>query len=389
MPHEIDCHQLRVTPQVSNREMTAFQVASNATEIIYPPSNSLEAIGRRGKRLRNMPWPKVRTTSPINRSLAVFLRLIGAAVLLYAGALYESRPAHARHTHPRPTADPPGDPSVDSQPQAPQHAHLELIADPAVSPEPHQILAGILFHLDSGWHIYWQNPGDSGEPPKIQWSLPAGYRAGVIRWPQPTRLGHGSIVDYGYNDQVLLVIPIERTANTQSAPAPSGQIAATVKYLVCQEICIPGKADLTLSLSAATQASTQNSNWHSLFVQAEAELPKKPPASWKISAASDQNDFILTVDTGSVRTRANTSYPAAPRVALFFPATPGQIDNSAPQQFSGTAVAFSLTLHKSDQLTAPISILKGVLVLNGSDSNPGTAYEIAAPVTPAATKGKQ
>lgn len=340
-----------------------------------------------------MPWPKVRTIQPINRRLAVFLRLFGVAVLLYAGALYESRPAHARHTHPRPAADPPGEAVAGAQAEAPQHAHLELIADPAVSPGDHQILAGILFHVDSGWHIYWQNPGDSGEPPKIQWNLPASYRPGAIRWPQPTRLGHGSIVDYGYNDQVLLVIPIEiaieRSANTQPASAPPIQIAATVKYLVCQEICIPGKADLTLALSAATQASTQNSNWHSLFDQAEAQLPKRPPASWRISAAADQNNFILTVDTGSVRTRANASYRAAPRAALFFPATPSQIDNSASQQFSGIAAAFSLTLHKSDQLTAPISSLKGVLVLNGSDANPGTAYEIATPVTAVAPKGKQ
>jgi thiol:disulfide interchange protein DsbD len=283
---------------------------------------------------------------------------------------------------------------ADPQSQAPQHAHLELIADPAAhSPDapnsPPKILVGILFHLDPGWHVYWQNPGDSGEPPKIQWNLPVGYRAGSIRWPQPTRLGHGSIVDYGYNNQALLIVPIERTANMQPAPGPSTQIAATVKYLVCQEICIPGKADLTLPISAANQESTQNSNWHSLFAHAEAQIPKKPPASWKISAASDQNNFILTVDTGSVRTRANTSYRAAPRAAGFFPATPSQIDNSTQQQFSGTSAAFTLTLHKSDQLTAPISTLKGVLVVNGSDLNPGTAYEIAAPVTAAAPKGKQ
>ena len=326
-----------------------------------------------------MPWPKVRTTRPTNRSLALFLRLIGAAVLLYAGALYQSRPAHARDVRA----------TEATQSQPPQHAHLELIADSTSthSPNsPNQIVAGILFHLDSGWHIYWQNPGDSGEPPKIQWNLPAGYRAGAIRWPQPTRLGHGSIVDYGYNDQVLLLIPIDRPAN---APAATTNIAATVKYLVCQEICIPGKADLTLPLAAASEPSPQNSNWHALFIQAESQLPKKPPTSWKISAASDQNNFILTVHTAGVRTHANTSFPAGPRAASFFPATPSQIDNSAPQQFSGTAIAFTLTLHKSDQLTAPIPALKGVLVLNGSEPNPGTAYEIAAPVTPAASKGKQ
>src|ERR1700735_3875032 len=82
------------------------------------------------------------------------------------------------------------------------HAKIELIADLTPPRGDARLHAGLLFHLDPGWHIYWQNAGDSGEPPKVVWNLPAGYSARPIEWPAPKRLGSGSIIDYGYEDQV-------------------------------------------------------------------------------------------------------------------------------------------------------------------------------------------
>ena len=331
-----------------------------------------------------MSWPKVRTASQLNRSLALFLRLVGAAVLLYAGALYESRPAHAHHhihaalastSHAPTTQSAPAPATAQAKsPPPPQHAHLELLADSGPVPGK-PLLLGVLFHLDRGWHIYWQNPGDSGEPPKIDWHLPPGYHAGDIRWPQPVRLGRGSVVDYGYQNQVLLMIPIQSPAAPSKKTALDAPISATVRYLVCADICLPGKADLNLASSSAGTNATR-----ALFTRAEAQLPKSTPSNWQISATSDKNNFILTVHTADTRIRANTSFRAGPRSGTFFPSTPGQIDNSATQQFGGTAIAFTLTLRKSDQLTAPPSALKGVLVLNASSESPGTAYRIDAPL---------
>ncbi len=73
------------------------------------------------------------------------------------------------------------------QPQP--HLKVELISEQATAPPGQPLWVGLLFRLEQGWHIYWQNPGDSGEPPKIRWELPAGFVAGSIRWPQPIRLG--------------------------------------------------------------------------------------------------------------------------------------------------------------------------------------------------------
>src|SRR5262249_24294085 len=63
------------------------------------------------------------------------------------------------------------------------HARVELVAEESAPRAGKPIWIGLLFHLDPGWHIYWQNPGDSGKPPKVYWELPSGWRAGAIRWP--------------------------------------------------------------------------------------------------------------------------------------------------------------------------------------------------------------
>ena len=245
--------------------------------------------------------------------------------------------------------------------RAEAHAKIELIAEESAPRARKTVWVGLLFHLDPGWHIYWQNPGDSGEPPKVQWQLPPGWRAGTIRWPAPVRLGSGTIVDYGYEAQVLLITPVEPATDTASAVT---SVSADVKYLVCREICIPGKAHLTFPSGKASASPSQASDYHSLFAQTREKLPKRLPAGWNADAIEEKDDFLLSVHAGK-QIRSGT----------FFPLEASQIENSAPQVLTPSKDGFQLTLRKSDQLAKRISALKGVLVLDS-----GHAFEVAAPV---------
>src|SRR5579872_2186558 len=77
------------------------------------------------------------------------------------------------------------------------HSRLTLISEHN-SIQPGQIFwAGLHFQLENQWHIYWVNPGDSGEPPRVTWNLPAGFHVGALTWPAPHRLRSSSLVDYG------------------------------------------------------------------------------------------------------------------------------------------------------------------------------------------------
>jgi len=224
--------------------------------------------------------------------------------------------------------------------------------------------AGVLFRLDSGWHIYWQNPGDSGEPPKIRWVLPQGFQAGAVEWPRPIRLGSGSVIDYGYEGQVLLMAPLRiPAALDDSAPATIG---AEVKYIVCREICIPGEAQLTLAIPAAKDSSRHFSQWRELFERTRAQWPQAAPRGWKISARSQGGNFILTMRG-----------EAPPRDVAFFPLDANVIENSARQILASSGAGIQLTLRKSDQLSKPVATLRGVLVLDGTK-----AYQISVPIAP-------
>jgi DsbC/DsbD-like thiol-disulfide interchange protein len=249
--------------------------------------------------------------------------------------------------------------------QTPSHARLALLVDGVTAPKalvlPERgkpIWVGVLFRLDPGWHVYWQNAGDSGEPPKVKWELPAGFHAGEIRWPTPIRLGSGSVIDYGYEGQVLLMAPIE--AESGAIGQSVGSFAADVRYVVCREVCIPGKGHVTMEESAANP----DAGAARLFAETRAALPRKMPAGWSAGATQDKTSVILTVKTGGVV-----------KSATFFPLDAGVIENSAAQKVEPVASGFRLRLKKSEQLLKPAENLNGLIVVA-----PGKSFEIAAVV---------
>jgi DsbC/DsbD-like thiol-disulfide interchange protein len=243
-----------------------------------------------------------------------------------------------------------------------QHAKVELIADKASIKPGEDVLLGVYYVLEPGWHLYWINPGDSGQPPSFDWKLPSGFVAGETKWPRPERLSSSQLVDYGYKDNVLFMVPVHASQTiTGGASVP---IALNAKWLICREVCIPDRAQLHLSLPVST-GIPQSSPSADLFAQTKALLPKPAPKNWKTSAQSGKGDFVLIVTAGKPLDGAS-----------FFPRDPGQIDNAAPQKVVTTPTGVRITLKKSEVLTKPVSTLRGLLEVAG-----GEAYEIQAPVS--------
>jgi thiol:disulfide interchange protein DsbD len=93
------------------------------------------------------------------------------------------------------------------------HVHVQLVVpDGQISGGTAE--AGLYFKLEPGWHVYWKNAGDAGEPPHIKWTLPEGITAGPLQFPAPSRLPLGPLMDYGYEDEVLypLTLNVAKTA---------------------------------------------------------------------------------------------------------------------------------------------------------------------------------
>jgi thiol:disulfide interchange protein DsbD len=238
---------------------------------------------------------------------------------------------------------------------------VELIAGQvAVSPGK-DLLLGIHFVLEKGWHIYWINPGDSGQPPSFNWQVPSGFSAGEIRWPRPERLQPSKeLVDYGYDGEVLLPVTIHAPSAIGDR---SAEFAAEAKWLVCREVCIPEHASLHLTLPVSSTVGVEQQNAQ-LFAKTDKLIPEPLPRTWNASVTSQTHDFVLTIRAGKAINKAE-----------FFPLDPGQIDNAAAQKIQPISNGAKITLKKSDLLVKSITVIRGVLVVPGS-----AAYRIEAPV---------
>src|SRR5215469_261520 len=126
------------------------------------------------------------------------------------------------------------------------HGTVELISENRWISPGQQAYFGVKFDLEKGWHIYWINPGDSGQPLQFEWHLPPELAHGDIEWPVPQRIGSPSIVDFGYEGSTILLVPVRVSSDASTMVAE--QIAVDLKVLVCREICIPGKAQISLNV---------------------------------------------------------------------------------------------------------------------------------------------
>jgi thiol:disulfide interchange protein DsbD len=242
------------------------------------------------------------------------------------------------------------------------HGTVDFVAEDQWIVPGHESYFGLHFQLEDGWHIYWVNPGDSGEPPRLEWRLPKGLTAGKIEWPAPQRLATPTITDFGYEIPVTLLVPVRAAAFLR--PNQSAELNAELAVLVCREVCIPGKAHLALSIPVRPNAPAPDARTREIFSAARKSLPRVPPANLTVRAIDAGDTFVLTASIGRKISRA-----------IFFPVSESQIDNSAPQNFQPLAHGFHLTLRKSDQLLKPITRLKGVLTISANES-----YEVDIPV---------
>jgi thiol:disulfide interchange protein DsbD len=222
--------------------------------------------------------------------------------------------------------------------------------------------AGLYFKLEPGWHVYWKNPGDAGEPPRIQWTLPAGISAGTLQFPAPKRLPLGPLMDFGYENEVLFPFRLRVADSVKAGPAT---LDAKIDWLVCQNSCIPGSAELEIHRPVLAQLPTAPVEVipdTDIFNRLIGRFPQPLPPGSKVGFEPAGSGFRLTVETGRRETEA-----------VFFPAEPDVLDNAAPQKFTSTAKGLVLDLKKDVNFAGNPAQLKGVVELSG-----GRDYTISA-----------
>ena len=202
--------------------------------------------------------------------------------LLFLLALAIAAPLAASEPIPAPTI---GNSHSVTQP----HVVAELIPDYTAIAAGKPFLVALHLHSDPKWHTYWINPGDSGLATTLNWTLPPGFTAGPIQWPTPEIHPAASLVAYGYEGDVYLLTTITPPADRDKWPLDV-EIKARSTWLVCDEECIPGKAEMSFRLEAGLtkEGRAQDAVRAKFFEEAQGRLPV-PNTEWKVTASYGQN----------------------------------------------------------------------------------------------------
>jgi DsbC/DsbD-like thiol-disulfide interchange protein len=126
------------------------------------------------------------------------------------------------------------------------HTAVRLIAGANMpGSEAKVVRAGIEIKLDPGWHTYWRDPGDSGVPPKIDFTGSDNVKSVTVLWPAPERFPDGAGgASIGYLDRVILPLHV----TPQNAGKPSS-LQLKLGYDICSNMCVPVESELKLSLN--------------------------------------------------------------------------------------------------------------------------------------------
>ncbi|WP_341678796.1 protein-disulfide reductase DsbD domain-containing protein [Niveibacterium sp. SC-1] len=243
--------------------------------------------------------------------------------------------------------------ALESAPVTSPHATVSLVSESDRFEADKPIRLGLRFVLAKGWHVYWRNPGDAGQPPQIDWKLAAGAQAGEIEWPAPVRYRQGPVMNYVFEREVTLPVAL-------TLPTDGGIVEADADWLVCADVCIPEKGHFRLTLQPGTPAASAQAP---LFVAADARHPVPAPFATGIAA---DGALSVAAKAGDVPLRA----------AWFFPEKWGAVEHAAPQPFQRAEAGFILRL-KPGQVFDPKAHLKGVLLTKDEDGLE-RAYQVDA-----------
>ncbi len=320
---------------------------------------------------------------------------IGLALLLALTALPPyAMPAAAAASGPVPAmapetaSQPPIDASVFDGPAASapvitDNVGARLLAERGVAVPGEVVDLAFVLDIRPGWHTYWRNPGDSGEAPRIDWDLPEAVEPGPIRWPLPTPIRVGPLVNYGYSDRAVHVLSLQVPADWPvSTPIP---VAAEVSWLVCEEVCIPEHGSFALTLQTATAPGPASAEAvQRLFADARAALPQ--PGVVAADGSFHAHALELRVPAAAL--------PPDLTAVHFFPDAWGLIDHAAEQAWWTDDAHLVLRLEAGDAVSsAPaagllkVTSAEGVLGLHidatGAASGAAAADALSAPASAA------
>jgi thiol:disulfide interchange protein DsbD len=187
-----------------------------------------------------------------------------------------------------------------------ERVRAELLAHAPEGMEPGKPLwVGLQIAHQPEWHTYWKNPGDSGLPTQLTWTLPAGIEAGEIAWPVPRKIPVGTLANYGYEGSILLPVPLTVTPAFKPSLSGDAQIQLKASWLVCKKECIPEEGSFTLKLPVRSTTALNAP----VFQAAWDAQPKAVPAAAQARVEGQQLQLSVPGLPASARGKTLEFFP--------------------------------------------------------------------------------
>ena len=249
------------------------------------------------------------------------------------------------------------------------HVTADLLLEKSSVAPGESFDVALRLRMKDGWHTYWKHPGDSGDPTDISWKLPPGFTAGDIQWPYPHKISMAPLTTYGYEGEVMLLVPFK--AASDAKPGTTARLTADAYWMVCEKICIPEEATLTVDVPIAKVPVTPSESAASAFASTRAKLPVWA-RDWKIVASENNGQLVLRIDPPQgVVLDGNVQ---------FFAASGPLIEYSAPQATSVDDGVVTIRLVRSPYLTGAPKRINGILLAaNGARGGTPAAFEFDVP----------
>ncbi len=263
-----------------------------------------------------------------------------------------------------------------ANPVTTDHVTARLVAERTPIAPGETVDLALIFEIQPGWHTYWRNPGDSGDPPRLAWTLPAGVTVGPPRWPRPEVIPVGPLANYGYSGRALLLFALSLPADWPvGAPL---RLQAQADWLVCEEHCVPESGLFELALPTAAATGAVDPVEAESFAAARAGLPEGRLEGARMRLEGARLDLAIPT----------TDLPFTPAAVGFFAGAWGLIEHAAPQPWRLDEGLLRLDL--TPGTLAEEAPAEGLLVLTDARGQV-RAYEIAAvrdPPTQALSPGE-
>lgn len=234
-----------------------------------------------------------------------WLAALGTSIVLGHGSAMGNPPPSPPFPPPPPPSPTPPTPAPSTPASSAKdettakHVKASLVSEETSLEPGATILLGVRFKIEDGWHIYWNGLNDTGTPPVIELTAPEGFEVQPVIWPAPKRhIAPGDLLDHIYEGEVLLMIPVK--VPSSAARGSSVTFTAKAKWLVCNEMCVPEEADLTLKLPIAAQGAPRKA---SPDLQAFAETRRITPRDF----ASAQPDISIAWNGPSATIASKTA----------------------------------------------------------------------------------